>query len=206
MGLRYRKTFKAGPLRITTSKSGISTSIGGKGARITKTASGKTRTTLSIPGSGVSYVSETGGKQSKERRKEKHSKNTRFSSEYLAALELAQKELERKEMENRAAADDRKIKRQLEKERKKKMRMPQKPPKSVKAVRISGISLIVIGACAFVIPPLGILILTLGIYMTVKAPQIYKKSVEKYESEMAEREAFWVESVDLEGGSNSEQL
>ena len=187
MGLRYRKTFKAGPLRITTSKSGISTSIGGKGARITKTASGKTRTTLSIPGSGVSYVSETGGKQSKERRKEKHSKNTRFSSEYLAALELAQKELERKE-------------------RKKKMRMPQKPPKSVKAVRISGISLIVIGACAFVIPPLGILILTLGIYMTVKAPQIYKKSVEKYESAMAEREAFWVESVDLEGGSNSEQL
>lgn len=50
MGLRYRKTFKAGPLRITASKSGVSTSIGGKGARITKIASGKTRTTLSIPG------------------------------------------------------------------------------------------------------------------------------------------------------------
>ena len=68
MGLRYRKTIKAGPLRVTASKSGISTSIGGKGARITKTANGKTRTTLSIPGTGLSYVSETGGKEARQRK------------------------------------------------------------------------------------------------------------------------------------------
>jgi hypothetical protein len=63
MGVRFRKSTNVGPFRFTFSKSGVSTSFGGKGARITKTASGKTRTTLSIPGTGLSYVSETGGKK-----------------------------------------------------------------------------------------------------------------------------------------------
>lgn len=42
------------------SKSGVGYSWGTKGYRITKTASGKTRRTYSIPGTGLSYVSETG--------------------------------------------------------------------------------------------------------------------------------------------------
>ena len=198
MGLRYRKTFKAGPLRITASKSGVSTSIGGKGARITKTASGKTRTTLSIPGTGLSYVSETGGKKSRGK-----AKKTQYSPEYLAAVELAQEQRTQDEIEARAAADKRKAEKQLERERKKKMRMPQKPPKSVKAVRTSGIALIVIGVCALIIPPLGALILALGIYMTVKAQKIYAESVEKYEAAMAEREALIAESVGVENGSSN---
>lgn len=199
MGLRYRKTFKAGPLRITASKSGVSTSIGGKGARITKTASGKTRTTLSIPGTGLSYVSETGGKKSRGK-----AKKTQYSPEYLTAVELAQEQQTQEEIEARAAADKRKAEKQLERERKKKMRMPQKPPKSVKAVRTSGIALIVIGVCALIIPPLGALILALGIYMTVKAQKIYAESVEKYEAAMAEREALIAESVGVENGSSNE--
>ena len=63
MGFRYRKSVNVGPFRFTASKSGISTSFGGKGARITKMANGRTRTTLSIPGTGVSYVHEVGGKK-----------------------------------------------------------------------------------------------------------------------------------------------
>lgn len=59
MGLRFRKSFKFGPFRTTISKSGISSSIGVKGYRVTKTASGKIRTTASIPGTGISYVSES---------------------------------------------------------------------------------------------------------------------------------------------------
>ena len=59
MGVRFRKGFKLGPIRTTISKSGISTSIGMKGARITNKANGNTMTTLSIPGSGISYVTET---------------------------------------------------------------------------------------------------------------------------------------------------
>lgn len=61
MGFRFRKSKKIGPFRVTLSKSGISASVGVKGFRVTKTASGRTRMTASIPGTGISYVKETGG-------------------------------------------------------------------------------------------------------------------------------------------------
>ncbi len=51
---------------MNVSKSGIGYSTGVKGARVTKTAKGTTRTTLSVPGTGLSYVSES----SKGRRKQ----------------------------------------------------------------------------------------------------------------------------------------
>ena len=57
MGMRFRKSFKLGGARVNISKSGF----GGPGARITKTANGRTRRTLSIP----SYVSESGSKKTK---------------------------------------------------------------------------------------------------------------------------------------------
>ena len=57
MGIRFRKSFKLGGARVNISKSGF----GGPGARITKTANGRTRKTLSIP----SYVSESGSKKTK---------------------------------------------------------------------------------------------------------------------------------------------
>ena len=60
MGIRLRKTFKIGAARINLSKSGIGGSIGAKGARITKMANGRTRKTISVPGTGISYVSESG--------------------------------------------------------------------------------------------------------------------------------------------------
>ena len=59
MGLRYRKSVKMGPFRVNFSKSGVGYSVGGKGYRVTKTADGRTRTTMSIPGTGISHVSET---------------------------------------------------------------------------------------------------------------------------------------------------
>lgn len=63
MGFRFRKSIGAGPFRINFSKSGIGYSFGGKGARITKKANGNTMTTLGIPGTGISYVSETSNKK-----------------------------------------------------------------------------------------------------------------------------------------------
>lgn len=56
MGFRFRKSFKVGPFRFTASKSGISSSFGVKGFRVTKRADGKTQTTVSIPGTGLSHV------------------------------------------------------------------------------------------------------------------------------------------------------
>ena len=59
MGFRFRKSIKVGGVRVNFSKSGVGYSIGTKGARITKTANGRTRTTAGIPGTGISYVSES---------------------------------------------------------------------------------------------------------------------------------------------------
>jgi len=61
MGFRYRKSINlGGGFRINLSKSGIGYSWGVKGYRITKTAKGTTRRTASIPGTGISYVQESG--------------------------------------------------------------------------------------------------------------------------------------------------
>ena len=60
MGFRIKKSIKAGPVRVNFSKSGVGYSIGGKGFRVTKKANGGVRTTASIPGTGISYVSESG--------------------------------------------------------------------------------------------------------------------------------------------------
>lgn len=59
MGFRFRKSINAGPLRINLSKSGIGYSVGTKGLRYTKKAGGGTRTTASIPGTGISYVKDS---------------------------------------------------------------------------------------------------------------------------------------------------
>lgn len=60
MGFRIKKSINAGPVRVNFSKSGVGYSVGGKGFRVTKKANGGIRTTTSIPGTGVSYVSESG--------------------------------------------------------------------------------------------------------------------------------------------------
>lgn len=77
MGLRFRQSFSAGPFKATISKSGISGSVGIPGARITKKANGNTMSTLSIPGSGISYVKEKSNNSKKSNtqiKKEKEQK------------------------------------------------------------------------------------------------------------------------------------
>lgn len=60
MGTRFRKSVKLpGGGRINLSKSGVGYSWGVKGYRKTKTATGRTRTTYSVPGTGLSYVEES---------------------------------------------------------------------------------------------------------------------------------------------------
>lgn len=63
MGLRFRKSVNCGAFRVNFSKTGIGYSIGGKGFRYTITADGRERVTLSIPGTGISYVEEPGRKR-----------------------------------------------------------------------------------------------------------------------------------------------
>ena len=64
MGFRFRKSINlGGGFKINLSKSGVGYSFGTKGYRITKKANGGTRSTFSIPGTGISYVKETSGKK-----------------------------------------------------------------------------------------------------------------------------------------------
>ena len=65
MGWRYRKSINlGGGFRVNLSKNGIGYSWGVKGYRVTKTADGRTRQTVSIPGTGISYVEEHGKRSS----------------------------------------------------------------------------------------------------------------------------------------------
>lgn len=67
MGVRFRKSINlGGGFRVNISKSGIGYSWGVKGVRLTKTARGTKRSTLSIPGTGISYVSEEGKKRNSQ--------------------------------------------------------------------------------------------------------------------------------------------
>ena len=65
MGFRFRKSVNFGPFRVNLSKSGVGYSFGGKGFRFTKKAGGGTRTTASIPGTGISYVKDHGSSKKK---------------------------------------------------------------------------------------------------------------------------------------------
>lgn len=60
MGLRFRKSVKLGIFRLNFSKSGMGWSVGIPGCRKTFKANGGTRTTYSIPGTGLSYSQERG--------------------------------------------------------------------------------------------------------------------------------------------------
>jgi hypothetical protein len=63
MGFRFRRSINlGGGFKINLSKSGIGYSWGTKGYRISRTARGTTRRTYSIPGTGISYVDESGSR------------------------------------------------------------------------------------------------------------------------------------------------
>ena len=82
MGLKFRKSIKMGPVRVNLSKSGVSTSVGAKGARVSLSSKGKARATVGIPGTGISYSKSLGGKKKSSTTKKTstqssfHSKNS----------------------------------------------------------------------------------------------------------------------------------
>lgn len=67
MSWHFRKSKQKGIFRATASKSGISTSVGGKGVRLTRTANGKLKLTTGIPGTGI-YHTQTIGETGKSRK------------------------------------------------------------------------------------------------------------------------------------------
>lgn len=55
MGWSYRKRFKFGPIRVNLSGSGIGTSWGVRGFRVTHSSTGRRYVTLTLPGTGLSW-------------------------------------------------------------------------------------------------------------------------------------------------------
>lgn len=67
MGLRFRKSKKVGPFRVNISQKGAGWSVGVPGLRYTKKAGGGSRVTASVPGTGISYVKESGGSNQRKK-------------------------------------------------------------------------------------------------------------------------------------------
>ena len=85
MGIRFRKSINLGKgFKINLSKSGIGGSWGVKGLRFTRTASGKYRGTVSLPGTGLSYSKEFGGGK-KDKKKTEEEEQKRTAAEETAA-------------------------------------------------------------------------------------------------------------------------
>lgn len=64
MGLRFRKSIKIGNgAKLNINKKSVGLSVGGKGARYSVNSSGRRTKSVGIPGTGLSYVSTSGGRK-----------------------------------------------------------------------------------------------------------------------------------------------
>lgn len=62
MGFRFRKSFKVAPgVKLNIGKKSAGVSVGGKGFRTSVSSSGRKTTSVGVPGTGLSYVSSSGG-------------------------------------------------------------------------------------------------------------------------------------------------
>lgn len=68
MGLRFRKSIKIGNgAKLNINKKSVGLSVGGKGARYSVNSSGRRTKSVGIPGTGLSYVSTSGGRKPSSR-------------------------------------------------------------------------------------------------------------------------------------------
>lgn len=90
MGFRFRKSINlGGGFRINLSKSGVGYSFGTKGLRWTKLCNGRNRSTYSIPGTGLAYISESSGeKHSSSQQEMQGFSEENYNLEYESTTEL----------------------------------------------------------------------------------------------------------------------
>ena len=68
MGLRFRRSIKIAPgVRVNLNKKSASVTFGPKGLKHTVSTTGKSHTTVGIPGTGLSYTTSSGGKSARSR-------------------------------------------------------------------------------------------------------------------------------------------
>lgn len=65
MGMRFKKSKKiASGVKLNVSNKSVGVSVGGKGVHHSVSSSGRKTTTVSAPGTGLSYVKTSGGRTS----------------------------------------------------------------------------------------------------------------------------------------------
>ena len=105
MGIRYRKSINlGGGFKINLSKSGVGYSWGTKGYRITRTARGTTRRTYSIPGTGISYVDESGRHNRNENRSQTRNQN-KSTQQPLSTSRILERTIESADISQFKAAE-----------------------------------------------------------------------------------------------------
>ena len=62
MGFFFRKSIGRGPFRVNLSKRGVGFSLGVRGFRIGRSATGRNYTRASLPGTGIGWQSSSQGK------------------------------------------------------------------------------------------------------------------------------------------------
>lgn len=91
--MRFRKSIKIVPgVRLNLSKSGVSTSLGGRGATVNVSKRG-VRSTLSVPGTGLSWSSISGWDESRRSRPADEIEHLRSAAK--KAIEAVSKEAEK---------------------------------------------------------------------------------------------------------------
>ena len=65
MAVRFRKTKKSGPLRLTVGKKSLGSSLGGKVAGVSFNTKNGPRFRVTVPGTGVTFTHKIGGKKRK---------------------------------------------------------------------------------------------------------------------------------------------
>lgn len=89
MAFRFRKSFKVAPgLRLNVSRSGPSVSVGGRGLTANFSSRG-TRTTLSVPGSGLSFASSSSRSIYAEQRRFERAEKQRLREEALSRVRIS---------------------------------------------------------------------------------------------------------------------
>ena len=77
MGMRFKKSKKIAPgVKLNVSNKSVGVSVGGKGVHHSVSSSGRKTTTVSAPGTGLSYVKTSGGGSRKRKSSKKAQSGT----------------------------------------------------------------------------------------------------------------------------------
>ncbi|AQU78417.1 DUF4236 domain-containing protein [Planococcus faecalis] len=102
MAIRFRKSFKVAPgMRVNVSSRGVGASVGGKGLRYSVNSRGQRRTTMSIPGTGLSSTSYNSSRSYKSAAQQNKQALARQQKEIAKQEELERARYEVQVFENK---------------------------------------------------------------------------------------------------------